>query len=164
MTDKKDEALKLALVIVEEYVREHGYGMATLNAIKEALADQPENQVDDINVVDIPAHQCQHAWKNISSKRQTVYQCEICGIYTFEQPAQQQEPVAWMYRDSWGDLKLSQSMPPNVGAFPLYTSPPASRPWVSLTDEERRELRKRNQQHDAFAKAIDAALKEKNCG
>ena len=39
---------------------------------------------------------------------------------------------------------------------------PASRPWVSLTDEERRELRKRNQQHDAFAKAIDAALKEKN--
>ena len=34
--------------------------------------------------------------------------------------------------------------------------------WVGLTDEERRELRKCNQQHDAFAKAIEAKLKEKN--
>lgn len=36
------------------------------------------------------------------------------------------------------------------------------REWVGLTDEERRELRKCNQQHDAFAKAIEAKLKEKN--
>jgi hypothetical protein len=33
------------------------------------------------------------------------------------------EPVAWLYRDSWGTLKLSQIMPPPVGAFPVYTNP-----------------------------------------
>jgi hypothetical protein len=38
------------------------------------------------------------------------------------------------------------------------------RDWVGLTDEERRDLRKCNQQHDEFAKAIEAKLKEKNYG
>jgi hypothetical protein len=35
----------------------------------------------------------------------------------------EQEPVAWLFRDSWGTLKLSQIMPPPVGAFPVYTHP-----------------------------------------
>jgi hypothetical protein len=35
-------------------------------------------------------------------------------------------------------------------------------PWIGLTDEERRYLRKQNQQHDAFAKAIEALLRVKN--
>mgnify|MGYP006301234839 CR=1 FL=1 len=34
--------------------------------------------------------------------------------------------------------------------------------WVGLTDEERRELRKRNQQHDALMLATEKLLKEKN--
>jgi len=38
----------------------------------------------------------------------------------------------------------------------------AQRQWVGLTDEELRHLRKCNQQHDAFARAIEAKLKEKN--
>jgi len=65
---------------------------------------------------------CQHKWEDKSSKWQTVYQCESCGVYAFEKP------------------------------------------WVGLTDEERRELRKRNQQHDEFARAIESKLKEKNNG
>ena len=36
--------------------------------------------------------------------------------------------------------------------------------WVGLTDEERRELRKRNQQHDALMLATEQLLKEKNHG
>jgi hypothetical protein len=40
--------------------------------------------------------------------------------------------------------------------------PVAPKPWVGLTDEERRHLRKCNQQHDAFAKSIEAKLREKN--
>ena len=35
----------------------------------------------------------------------------------------EQEPVAWLYRDSWGTMKLSQIMPPPIGAFPVYTTP-----------------------------------------
>jgi hypothetical protein len=42
--------------------------------------------------------------------------------------------------------------------------PVAPKPWVGLTDEERRHLRKCNQQHDAFARAIEAKLREKNGG
>jgi hypothetical protein len=42
--------------------------------------------------------------------------------------------------------------------------PVQPKPWVGLTDEERRHLRKCNQQHDAFAQAIEAKLKEKNHG
>ena len=36
--------------------------------------------------------------------------------------------------------------------------------WIGLTDEERRELRKRNQQHDALMLATEKLLKEKNHG
>ena len=38
----------------------------------------------------------------------------------------------------------------------------SKREWVGLTDEERRELRKRNQQHDALMLATEKLLKEKN--
>ena len=34
--------------------------------------------------------------------------------------------------------------------------------WVGLTDDERRYICKKHQQHDAFARAIEAKLKEKN--
>jgi hypothetical protein len=47
----------------------------------------------------------------------------------------EQEPVAWLYRDDWGVMKLSQTTPPPVGAFPVYSTPP-QRKWVGLTDEE----------------------------
>ena len=41
-----------------------------------------------------------------------------------EQQAEPVEPVAWLYRDSWGTMKLSQVTPPPIGAFPVYTAPP----------------------------------------
>ena len=49
----------------------------------------------------------------------------------------EQEPVAWLYRDSWGVMKLSQVTPPPVGAFPVYTTPPQRKPlsdeWIHRT-------------------------------
>ena len=58
-----------------------------------------------------------------------------------------------------------------VGSL-FYTRPQPTAPqrsedekhWVGLTDEEVRDLRRRNQQHDVFARAIEAKLKEKNGG
>jgi len=52
-----------------------------------------------------------------------------------ESEVYKQEPVAWLYRDSWGTLKLSQIMPPPIGAFPVYTTPPAAQ-RQPLTDEQ----------------------------
>jgi hypothetical protein len=49
-------------------------------------------------------------------------------LRTAIEAAKRQEPVAWLYWDSWGTMKLSQIMPPPVGAFPVYTTPPAAQP------------------------------------
>ena len=49
----------------------------------------------------------------------------ITALRTAIEQAEKQEPVAWLYQDSWGTLKLSQIMPPPIGAFPVYTTPPA---------------------------------------
>ena len=51
-----------------------------------------------------------------------------------------------------------------LGGFPqigdrLYTTPPAQRPWVGLTDEERDEICLGD---ESIARAIEAKLKEKN--
>ena len=86
-----------------------------------------------------------------------------------EQPAQQQEPVAVVKALPMGhnqpDMHYAECQHLPVGT-PLYTSPPASKPWVSLTDEEVRAVRDSFGDEPvmliAFARAIEAKLREKN--
>jgi hypothetical protein len=92
-----------------------------------------------------------------------------------EQPAQQQEPLctAAMFDEAF--LVKSGLSPDTL----LYTSSPASKPWVGLTDEDIKEAEwllsaiKQYEAYtldelltvegvDAFARAIEAKLKEKN--
>ena len=56
---------------------------------------------------------------------------------TPEQPAQQQEPVAWFRYESVYEYKnqLARCTPKCIGAFPVYTSPPR-KPWVGLTQQD----------------------------
>ena len=121
MTDKKTEALKLALEALDRSMRTTLHNSLSIDcanaitAIREALA---------------------------------------------EQPAQQQEPVAWKDR-TYGNLHHQ-----NFGnSIPLYTSPPAQ-PWVGLTDEQIQaiafEAVKDNWDWLKFARAIEAKLREKN--
>ena len=45
-------------------------------------------------------------------------------LYAAPQPpatVAQSEPIAYLYRDQWGVLKLAQTMPPPVGSFPVFT-------------------------------------------
>ena len=53
---------------------------------------------------------------------------------------------------------------PGVRATPLYTSPPAQRTWVGLSDEEKRQLFDREDYQGwlDYINAIEAKLKEKN--
>ena len=86
-------------------------------------------------------------------------------------PAQQQEPVAKVdYKQRDGFLWLNsfgwQRIPDGAS---LYTSPPASKPWVGLTDEEfasmwmRSEIYGTNREKAiALGRAIEAKLREKN--
>jgi len=85
-----------------------------------------------------------------------------------EQPAQQ-EPVAWVHLESWVTGKYWPddcfSALPIDEWQPLYTSPPAQRTWVGLTDEDIDIAFDDTQEgggFDDFARAIEAKLKEKN--
>ena len=102
-----------------------------------------------------------------------------------EQPAQQQEPVAWLiwlhgpaghfdhkqFAEMEFERRNKEYPDPDRKLLPLYTSPQQSqrsvKPWVGLTDEERdailnREFKQWWSRHDAVCRAIEAKLREKN--
>ena len=85
-----------------------------------------------------------------------------------EQPAQQ-EPVAWITKNGKGWLRWhrSEDSDKNQDSIPLYTSPPASKPWVGLTQQDIDIAFDDTQEgggFNEFARAIEAKLKEKNNG
>lgn len=75
-----------------------------------------------------------------------------------EHPAQHEPFTHYRHYDNglqdWADEKT----------IPLYTSPPAQRPWVGLTEEEKRQLFDREDYQGwlDYINAIEAKLKEKN--
>jgi hypothetical protein len=87
-----------------------------------------------------------------------------------------QEPVAWgcnrYIEDDNGfqigtdepELAWGKYAPDDNGWWPLYTTPPAQRQWVGLTDEERVDLWKATETDNRMVliDAIEAKLKEKN--
>jgi hypothetical protein len=75
--------------------------------------------------------------------------------------AEKQEPVAWLYLDAWGTLKLSQIMPPPTGAFPVYTTPPAAQ-WVGLTEKDFSAINQSCLTKLQAAISAESILKEKN--
>ena len=82
-----------------------------------------------------------------------------------EDESAQQEPVAWLW-ELTGEVTTDPDRADGMW-LPLYTSPPASKPWVGLTDEEIEALAKWADKNAApwhleFARAIEAKLEEKN--
>jgi hypothetical protein len=82
-------------------------------------------------------------------------------------PEQISEPVAWQWLNT-AHLRLRLPKDAEPGAWnPLYTAPPR-REWVGLTDREIEEIARYQDEHGsgpwhlAFARAIEAKLKEKN--
>ena len=98
---------------------------------------------------------------------EVVYMEQLNAMYALQGALAQpeQEPVAWA--DKVGAViphshKLFQPDLLKDYTRPLYTAPPR-REWVGLTDEEAREIRlKVGSAADVYARAIEAALKEKN--
>lgn len=75
----------------------------------------------------------------------------------------EQEPVAWLEYDNEGYLFLSGK---RKGAFPVFIAPP-SKPWVSLTDDERQNIKGRwicgeFESFDDCLVVFEAALRSKN--
>ena len=133
MTDKKTEALKLALEALEECRQdprlkyEHPYYDKTIAAIREALVEQPAQQRP----------------QNCGTGYCSCIECP------YEQPAQQQEPVGkWM-----GDcIEWTENPYKLRKGQPIYTSPqPASK---SVTDEQLYEDAFEQGVHEGSSKAM----------
>ena len=103
------------------------------------------------------------------------------GLPMAEQPAQQQEPIAWIERDMQCDDFDPDSVTcqkPDIAAdgwewVPLYITTPR-KPWVGLTEKEKRDARNSvsysplamtmGEWTEAVQDATEAKLREKNNG
>ena len=78
----------------------------------------------------------------------------------------EQEPVAWMHTNAIGHVYFRKNpQDKTLNPVPLYTSTPASKPWVGLTDEETITQANKELFPGAFARGAIWAqlkLKEKN--
>ena len=162
---KQTEALKLALEALEEInklsIGENAICLpaeidTAMDAIREALAEQPAQQ------------------DNLHPEYCKGYAAGLeAGAISEKKSAQQQEPVAWRVR--WprmgGGYNWIMNDAPLMAEHgfvnePLYTFPPASKPWVGLTDEEIEQvcvpLGAAMLSFTEVARAIEAKLREKN--
>ena len=172
------EAMKLALeamrgVIAWHIMRNHMVPyrvrdplQEAITAISEALAEQPAQQEPDAIVTSLVAGPDGVILAGLDRELPLM-----TGVYLAPQPAQpQQEPVAvWeLFEDGWDSIADPEWMETLPVGTKLYTSPPAQRTWVGLTDEEIEKVWRRVQANDfhdcvqPFARAIEAKLKEKN--
>ena len=108
-------------------------------------------------------------------REQIIRMAREAGIDELRQALEtEQEPVLWL--KTWFDGSVS-ALKTKSYAFadrelePLYTAPPKAAEWVGLTDEEVSEIIDREigfnscwGPEEAFARAIEAKLKEKNHG
>ena len=98
---------------------------------------------------------------NAGGDAQVQAEAEAIGALraALEQP--EQEPVAWRYQNSMTDTEYLVWNKGTGGRnwTPLYTHPPR-REWQSLSEEEVEDLR--DDRYFRFARAVEAALKEKN--
>jgi hypothetical protein len=79
-----------------------------------------------------------------------------------EQPAQQ-EPVAWIVEFENGEQELHfEAQSVGEKNTPLYTSPPAQRTWVGLTDEEAQWLYDNCRTPSNLIDMTEAKLRERN--
>lgn len=79
----------------------------------------------------------------------------------------QQEPVAWAIFTNAGNARMWSTFQPHLQKLadaegltitPLYTSPPAQRTWVGLTDEEKLALLKKHFNAVCVPEWFDALL------
>jgi hypothetical protein len=130
-------------------------------------------------------HMCHNTFAQKGYDGQRV-QNAIDGLEAaLAQQEQEQEPVAWQYKKEGGGIFVSDQCPADVEVWndiewskPLFTTPPR-REWQSLTDEEMHGLYRRagleayyprdgvvqyeyERRLDAYARAVEAALRSKN--
>ena len=173
---KKDEALKMALELLKA-----AYVPADLDEQRERTIKELEALAEESSGTEQPAQGCEFCshplyagtkCKNCGKPAQqdipkigcVNHDCDKCKA------RQQQEHVSLMtvlhLKDrteiGYGPASAGYDLP--TGEYKLYTSPPASKPWVGLTRDERMSIINRliGQDWVYALDAIEAKLKEKN--
>ena len=160
---KQIEALKLALEALEDisshYMSLPKKGCMALAAIEEALADSALERMAE-NERELGLDYMEPAQQQID--------LDALGIPhgTPFQPAQQ-EPVAWMHTNAIGHVYFRKNpQDKTLNPVPLYTSPPASKPWVGLTEAEHTQIAVECGCMSAdwvfYGAAVERKLREKN--
>ena len=172
--NKQQEALKLALealkafhyAMIDAGVLDRqevlNQGFTAFTTIREALAEQPAQQPVAMRY-DFDGY----GYKYIDAGSGSDWQTRIKDaepVYTSPQPAQQQKPVAALQRvmARLADLLDEDQFAEIEGiVVSAGVAPPASKPWVGLTDEE---MKARTQSPFVVEnyRAIEAKLREKN--
>lgn len=143
---KQTEALKLALEVLEEInklsIGENAICLpaeidTAMDAIREALAEQPAQQQEPV------------AWVDLLKEAEKIVRGKVLWKRFIDGTPLANDIAVWM-------ADFAQQ----------HTSPPASKPWVGLTDEEYSQL------HDGFHQQgkllgwvvdqVEAKLREKN--
>ena len=136
MTDKKDEALKLALEAFEADASNENF-LILKHRVREALAEQPAQQQQE------PV-----AWVDLLKEAEKIVRGKVLWKRFIDGTPLANDIAVWM-------ADFAQQ----------HTSPPASKPWVGLSTDEIYDMYN-EPRSDAemveFARAIEAKLREKN--
>ena len=150
----KDEALKLALEALEKISRTH-YHIETppIESLEEQMrriADKAITAIKQARSAPVQSCYCPN--------------CEAMGkelAALKAQPAPVQEPVAYLCENAVGHKYFRWKKPSSeFKPIALYTTPPAQRQWVGLTEQEALDCFSPNPV--THSKNVEAKLKEKN--
>ena len=134
---------------------------------------QTDERIDALRTLDY-CHGLKAGWNFCAADDDAGFERAMAGTSEAvrilkTQPAQQQEPVAVVSGYYGGQCVVLPTNPARVfnNGTAFYTSPPASKPWVGLTQQDIDIAFDDTQEgggFDDFARAIEAKLKEKNNG
>ena len=174
--NKQTDALKLALEALEVAASplptigsRYRKVTAAITAIREALAEQPAQQQEPVAITAEQAYEMGANGAEPTNEERLLFEAwmrghcwAVVGEWDGKTYVHKQESTGFVNASAMRTRQLWAAWRDRAA----LTSPPASKPWVGLTDEEIQTIW-RNSEHmtvNQVCRAIEAKLREKNHG